>query len=90
MELRGCWTERQAADPGAARGTGADLAVAADHGLRPPPRDFIPIDEIRLPPLAEPAGPSAPPTPLDAELAFFATEPVDVWETRSSLFGEPE
>jgi hypothetical protein len=63
-----------------------DGGNAPDAG-RAPARAFIPIDDVAalLPHDGEP-----PSVPADPAPAFLLGDPVEGWETRTSLFGDAE
>jgi hypothetical protein len=92
-ELRGCWEERAAAAApieGAPRpAKPSALPGTASWRERAPARAFVPLSDLSTPPAAarpervelEPVEPAMPPAAIEA---------IDSWETRTSLFGEPE
>jgi len=66
---------------------------AGGREVRVAQRDFVPVED--LPPRTEwqPVGAEQPPdgtadTPADVPLALL--DPTETWESRTSLFGEPE
>lgn len=95
LELRGCWSERpssiQAAERLASgkpdrRSGDASGAATTPAGVR----GFVPVEEVR-PNRREPAIDPMPSEPATGDgLPFSLVEPVDGWDTRTSLFGEPE
>lgn len=94
LELRGCWSERPSSLQAAARLASVDpdrrfveaSAAAPANG----PRGFVPVEEVR-PNRHEPAIDPMPSEPgAEDGLPFSVLEPVDGWDGRTSLFGEPE
>jgi hypothetical protein len=93
-ELRGCWSQPP---------NGANAANAAGSRSRAPSpepvaaRGFVPVEDVapRREPIVVPTvletvlpGASVPETP--ASVVFLVAEPVDAWESRTNLFGDPE
>jgi hypothetical protein len=88
MEMRGCWAERPIAEPAAGLDAAAPNATErAEHRLRLPPRDFIPVELVKARAPAEPADPpdASAPAPV-----FLPVDPGDAWDARTSLFGDAE
>lgn len=82
LELRGCWEQRPSTAEGPAGATDVTTPHGAtDHRGSAPPRGFVPIDDV---------GPLPIPDPLVPAPTFLLGDSVDGWETRTSLFGEPE
>lgn len=72
------------------------LPTRAGDEDRAPARDFVPIEEIERGPTAE-APPASPPAATASPILpgltpppFVLADPVEGWERRTSLFGEPE
>jgi len=81
LEQRGCWAEQRSAaaapaPPPQRRG-----------GERAPARTFIPVEDVQLR-----TAPESLPSPASAEPAptFLLGDPIDPWESRTSLFGDGE
>src|SRR5688500_13273833 len=97
LELRGCWEERPStlrASAGPAGARAAPGSGATMDGPVPPvagaARGFIPIEDLRPGRLSAPVEtPSAGPAAQN-DLPIVVHEPVQGWEGRTSLFGEPE
>lgn len=94
LERRGCWSEQPSSLLAAARLTSAVPnprardATAAAPGI--PARAFVPVDEVRLERRDAPSEPPSEDGPDANEVPFLVAEPMDGWETRTSLFGDPE
>jgi hypothetical protein len=99
-ELRGCWTERPedatAAptlyDETVARANDIRRARSPDgaalvQGVHARARDFIPVDDVAAPSSAVGDASLGPEEPAPA---FLLGDPVDGWESRTSLFDDPE
>lgn len=84
--MRGCWAERPTAGPPAGLGPAA-ATERAEHRLRLPPRDFIPVELVKVRPPAEPSEPpeSSAPAPV-----FLPVDPGEAWDARTNLFGDAE
>jgi hypothetical protein len=77
LELRGCWTQ----PPATAGGPGTPAAESpGGAGRRPalPVRGFVPLED---------AAPPGQPEPVAPPIILLA-DPIESWETRSSLFGD--
>jgi hypothetical protein len=97
LELRGCWEERPASLLAAARLAGSTTTPgpAVGGGTGPdaaPSRGFVPVEDVRLRRATTPASAPAPALdpPVEVDLPMRMLEPVEGWEGRTSLFGEPE
>ena len=88
--MRGCWAERPVADPAAGPGGAAASTDPAEHRLRLPPRDFIPVELVRPRPAAEPVLPAEPAEAGAPATVFVPVNPGEAWDARTSLFGEAE
>jgi hypothetical protein len=96
LELRGCWEEgarAAAADdaehPGPRPAKPSALPGTSSWRERTPARSFIPIGEVAGTAGGRPAGPDpVPPEPVAPPPAI--ADAIESWETRTSLFGEPD
>ncbi len=100
-ELRGCWTQRPAGATSLALPIVGAPPVAV-HRLRRTPsgrdgrvpeRDFVPVEDLPRRTEWQPVSAEMPPEPtpdasVDVPLALL--DPGETWESRTSLFGEPE
>lgn len=91
--MRGCWAGRPIANPaaGPVAATGAAFAAAAaeqaEHRLRLPPREFIPVELVKARAADEPA---EQPDASGAAPLFRPVDPGEGWDARTSLFGDAE
>jgi hypothetical protein len=96
LELRGCWEERPSSLQATARlaglpGTparGGTVGAAIPDGATT--RGFIPVEDVIARRQAAPVEPPEAEPQADVDLPFVMIEPVEGWEGRTSLFGEPE
>lgn len=72
------------------------VAINAGDDDRGPARDFVPIEDLERVPMTEApvppeaTGPSSTIVPGPTPAPFLLADPIDRWEERTSLFGEPE
>jgi hypothetical protein len=103
LELRGCWSEHPSSIQAAARmasvGPGRRFAEASVAAVSASGAGgFVPIEDVRPNRRDAPTEPQTATTPAEAAgtapdeggVTFIVLEPGDGWESRTSLFGEPE
>ena len=80
-------------------GRRAPVPYGADDADSAPARGFVPIEEVARAPArvvpgdlegSAPTSPALPPLPRQAAPAFLLGEPIEGWESRTSLFGDLE
>jgi hypothetical protein len=87
LELRGCWTQASATAEGQTAAGAAANRLAPDRRKAAPVRGFVPLDTLERP---LPMDPLAAAEPEAAAPIVLLGDPIDAWEARTSLFGEPE